>query len=58
MNNYVCEHYHKFDNDCEVHSRRCPSINDDLKVFKKSLANSIMENNGRKGNEEFSRILL
>ena len=46
MSKFVCKHYHKFDDDCADFLKKCPSIKDDLEIFKTALIDDITINNG------------
>lgn len=46
MNNYVCQHYKKFDDDCDDFFKKCRSLESDLKTFKVALIDDINSNNG------------
>lgn len=47
MNEYVYEHYHKFDNDCDDLYKKCSSLKTDLIRLKKSLNDDIVLLNGK-----------
>jgi len=46
MTNYVCQHYPKFNEDCDDFFKQCKSLEEDLKNFKIALVDDINTNNG------------
>ena len=46
MNNYIYEHYSKFDKNCDKLFRKCPSLEEDLQRFKIALTDDLIKNNG------------
>ena len=46
MTKYVFKNHHKFDKECSKLFKQCPSLEDDLEIFKEILIDDLLENGG------------